>query len=367
MMESEDDESSHPLGGLFHQRASEDEVFIFQNIIVHEHPHSDGLCVDFVFSFCSDHTFTSTYSIQHLSLELTTQTYQALFNIGMCIATWYWMAYATQRIHISETVCAVVGMTESMRMYWEEVYANVLAEYMYVNKLAFTKITITYTPALLPLSQHTGRAGAAAPRSKTYSTIVPLGGKPLRVPAWFSPSPLTLLGGKDSLVVWHMKAATQPLLVYVADGYEEYALNHRLEDIVQATGCDKLIIRHDFAYPTIGDACRSYLTPCGHPWAALVLFDCVLLALSQRVPVSICLGHERAADEGNNLFLSNGMEVNHQYDKSSGFVELSRKYLEELGQKVIVETPLSSMDEIEVSSRPSRVRRSCRRAPCCLC
>lgn len=53
-------------------------------------------------------------------------------------------------------------------------------------------------------------------------------------------------GGKDSLVVWHlvsqsMQSASKPVLVYVSDGFEEYNLNYRLEEIVQQTKCRKVI------------------------------------------------------------------------------------------------------------------------------
>ena len=48
------------------------------------------------------------------------------------------------------------------------------------------------------------------------------------------------LGGKDSLVVWHeYKQAhpdTAPLLLYVADGLEEYSRSDRLQQLVAKTG-----------------------------------------------------------------------------------------------------------------------------------
>ena len=53
-----------------------------------------------------------------------------------------------------------------------------------------------------------------------------------------SPSPCLSLGGKDSLVSWHI-ALTQglsPVLMYVADGNEEYEENWRLKEIVRTIG-----------------------------------------------------------------------------------------------------------------------------------
>ena len=49
-----------------------------------------------------------------------------------------------------------------------------------------------------------------------------------------------MIGGKDSLVAWHL-ARTQglhPVLLYVADGMEEFENNWRLNEIVRSIGTD---------------------------------------------------------------------------------------------------------------------------------
>ncbi|RYY84192.1 hypothetical protein EON63_09720, partial [archaeon] len=56
-----------------------------------------------------------------------------------------------------------------------------------------------------------------------------------------------------------------------------------------------------------------YFDRCGHPWAGLVLFDCLLVALTQfqtqtQTPtetqsLDICLGYEKSADEGNGVYV----------------------------------------------------------------
>jgi hypothetical protein len=43
-------------------------------------------------------------------------------------------------------------------------------------------------------------------------------------------------------------------------------------------------VRHDFQTQLVHRRKRSYLKPCAHPWAALVLFDSVLV----RVPLLQC-------------------------------------------------------------------------------
>lgn len=99
-------------------------------------------------------------------------------------------------------------------------------------------------------------------------------------------------GGKDSLVVWHMARAggERPLSVYVSDGPLEFALNWRLPAIVQAMrvaegrGDDAadvdaavVVVKHVFVDDNFRRLSRSYLEPCGHPWAAVVLFDALLV------------------------------------------------------------------------------------------
>lgn len=68
--------------------------------------------------------------------------------------------------------------------------------------------------------------------------------------------------------------------------------------------------------------------------------------LPHESPLSIHLGHEKSADEGNNVFLSNGLEVNHQYDKSAAFVALTEAYLTPISTRI--STPLAKLYELEV-------------------
>lgn len=49
-----------------------------------------------------------------------------------------------------------------------------------------------------------------------------------------------LIGGKDSLVAWHLARSQglHPVLLYVADGMEEFENNWRLNEIVRTIGTD---------------------------------------------------------------------------------------------------------------------------------
>lgn len=135
------------------------------------------------------------------------------------------------------------------------------------------------------------------------------------------------LGGKDSLVVWNniQQQGKIPILLYVADGFAEYESNWRLQAIVHESKSTCYLIKHDFRDPHFIDLCKSSCDPNGHPWAALVLFDGLLLASLLHIP-TIALGHEKSANEGNRVYIDT-LEVNHQYDKSQIFLQLTKTYI----------------------------------------
>jgi hypothetical protein len=63
------------------------------------------------------------------------------------------------------------------------------------------------------------------------------------------------------------------------------------------------------------------------------------------------LGYERSADEGNGVFVQ-GREVNHQYDKSSAFLQLAQAYVKRwIDPEVSVTSTLHGLWEIQVSVR----------------
>lgn len=109
-----------------------------------------------------------------------------------------------------------------------------------------------------------------------------------------------------------------------------------------------LSVRHIFANKNFESRARSYLQPCGHPWAALVLFDSCLIASMYDIS-SVSLGFEKSADEGNGIVM-NGIEVNHQYDKSSVFLKLASEFIyANLNLSLSVYSPLSEMWELEIA------------------
>jgi len=61
------------------------------------------------------------------------------------------------------------------------------------------------------------------------------------------------------------------------------------------------------------------------------------------------LGYERSADVGNNVFV-NGIEVNHQFDKSSAFLARAVDYIRcHIGSQIVIQSPISSMWELQIA------------------
>lgn len=111
----------------------------------------------------------------------------------------------------------------------------------------------------------------------------------------FNLSQFVLQGGKDSLVVWQLEkeAGERPLSVYVSDGMFEFTVNWRLPALVTAMQEDNvgdspsssnisiedhvILVKHVFVDENFKRLSRSYCEPCGHPWAAVVLFDTLIV------------------------------------------------------------------------------------------
>ena len=77
------------------------------------------------------------------------------------------------------------------------------------------------------------------------------------------------------------------------------------------------------------------------------------------------LGHEKSADDGNGVYILDTLhdqkvyEVNHQYDKSNVFLNLSQQYVDAFCTRdVVITSPLRNMWELEVSLLKKRNRMS---------
>jgi hypothetical protein len=216
--------------------------------------------------------------------------------------------------------------------FWQETYDNAMLEFLYLNNLEDGVVLVQGDSMEDKEDEVDGEddEGCEVGMIRTAAdgcndaaakfSFVPSSANKVLVP---------IGGGKDSLVVWHscMAAGQDPALVYVADGKEEFDESWRLRRIMAVAGEGRpySLCRHVFADDMWLRFSRSTLTEEGHPWAMLVLFDSLLTACLLKIP-AIQLGFERSADFGNGMHFL-GKEVNHQYDKSSMFLERANAYI----------------------------------------
>ena len=379
MREEEGEEEDDPsLNHLFLIADPNEELFTFEDIEVYD-SSSTGRRSDLSFSFpsfslpankslfdrqddrwvaikfsfilpnnqaCSSMMLIDGFDLYEANRELSIEKYRTVFSIGMCVLCWFWMGFACRDIAISDKLVSHLKFTQEMRQFWTECLNGILAEFMYVHRslLAFTEIELRWgfdqrVDNNMDEAIHSYRAKPLRSDVKekiSKSVLVPIG------------------GGKDSLVVWHLANEMllndeKPLLLYVNDEHYNLDVNYRLHDLLRCTNSPCIFVRHDFRCQTFLKYSRSYFQPCGHPWAALVLFDSLLVAIVTNT-TDISFGFEKSADEGNAVFLA-GREVNHQYDKSSVFMEMASKYVKQaISADVKVFSPLTNMWELEVRS-----------------
>eukprot|EP01031_Cornospumella_fuschlensis_P026776 gene26776-32354_t len=223
-MNSEDD----TLENLFEELDPACETICFANIDVDVSIQTGVQVVfHFTYNYLDDDplVFKSKLVIEHIQLKLDIEAYRVLFSIGMCVLPWIWMGFATRRIVISRAVAQLAELSDDMLVYWREVYAHILAEFVYVNRLEFDEVDLQFEPYVKGTEERDIIvAGSLSPQVLDFSVLVPLG------------------GGKDSLVVWrNAQPLGRTLLVYVGDGLEEYGRSPHLERIVAQTGCPKLV------------------------------------------------------------------------------------------------------------------------------
>jgi len=346
-------DSEGELESLFHNpdpRAKHAFKFEAMDMAACERAESEELGgatkVTFRYSYGPDVCISSTLIVP-IPPPLDLLQSRLLLYVGMNVLTWYWMGYATHKIVILSGA-ASPPLTDQEIIYFEELYNNCLAEFNFVNKLRGPRISV----------ENQSAQGGAGVAEKVRVEAVDTSVRPRRIQLDSDTVLIPLGGGKDSLVVWELAAlAARPVaFIYVSDGPYEFEGNSRLAALVRACGegtadaaADGLgvvlpsavrrssqsstsiqspkcfVFRHDFRSPIFEATAHSH-TPTGHPWAALCLFDSLLLA--ELLQLSECwLGFEESADEGNGMMWQ-GIEVNHQYDKSDRFVRMTKSFIQ---------------------------------------
>ena len=187
--------------------------------------------------------------------------YELILCIGMCKLLWFWMGFATPLIVLSSEIC----FPSRFLPFWQSFYSNILAEFSFVHRLSF--LPSIQLPEDAPRVDGCTACDAQT-QARPGSVLLPLG------------------GGKDSLVALRLlqQQSKQPTMIYIADQPLEFENNSLLRSLVQeiqreSPEIDLILLKHDFHCDNFEMYSKSYLKPTGHPWAALVLFDSLLVSI----------------------------------------------------------------------------------------
>jgi hypothetical protein len=278
------------------------------------------------------------------------------------------MGFAPKKIVISVAAHKRICLNSCTAVaFWQDFFTNAFLEFIYVHKSQFLESKCL--PLVLQVED--GPENDSDENGTTPTTLGEEAEKECKKKITRRRIIVPLGGGKDSIVAWHLAVQTRdeyyypPHLLYVCDGLYEYEGNWRLQKIVDTmseirSDQTKSIVRHDFNDRNFQRYSRSFLHPCGHPWAALVLFDSVLVgsllgrerseSREEEIFHEISLGFEKSADEGNGVFIAE-REVNHQFDKSSEFVDKTQSFILNELQISNIQTlsPLAEMWELEIA------------------
>lgn len=333
----EDQDSETDLEVLFKPRYDEDNGdFYFQ-----EYKLISSKEVAFIFRH-GDVEIQSLMQIPNdedlqLTHPLSQTLHYLIVNIGMCVLSWFYMGFATSKIIIGHKVSLPIRFIP----FWKEFYKNVFAEFKYVHNLHDLDIDIEVETSEYNIEEQNSSIPMIRNKiddSNSRRVLLPIG------------------GGKDSIVVWHklLQQSKEPILMYISDTYEEFDQNIRLQEVVNimqsnSNSLPLLVMKHSFHSSNFEKYARSFYKPCGHPFAALVVFDCLFLAYLLNI-TEISFGFEKSADDGNGIRLSCGTEVNHQYDKSSQFIKLVSEFsINELSLPLIqLKSEIQQLDELEI-------------------
>jgi len=302
-MESAEDEDHDDIYyELFSTRLYDYDAFYFEDIeVVRSGDELDCHTeVVFLYRYSDEFHYRSSLHV-HSEVVADQACMKILFAIGMCVLPWCYLGYYTDKIVIKAVVASKCCLQEDMLPFWRHVYEQIIVEYCYINNLAFKSVELSFESSQYCHSSDVtdgiksavdddddadtvahGQASGDGEMKSSQDSLSP----PLIVP---------IGGGKDSLVVWHLvkqQLLHQRLdcnehahdinvedinLLYVADGLQEYHHHRRLQRIIALTGASCRVVQHDFQNELIHRHRKSYLKPCAHPWAALVLFDSLLV------------------------------------------------------------------------------------------
>ena len=159
-----DDELSYSVESLYADDSN--EAFYFIDIKKEYHEETMQTLITFNFGHLNRRLDASVVFDGVVPEELD----HVVFCIGMCVLPWYWMGFGCRRIIIERKVYS--KSKEGVLEFWQQLYSNVLLEYLYSNASAVAPV----------IEMQVDESDVASPKPmigthESSPTLVPIGCK----------------------------------------------------------------------------------------------------------------------------------------------------------------------------------------------
>ncbi len=294
------------------------DKFVFQKAVFN--PATSGFEFTYrVVSGGKEYVFTDNLiipgpEVYALWSKVPTQIQKALLDsLHLMLGVQYWSMFVAEKIEINST-----ELTAEQANFWKTVYTKGLGEFFYVNKIDWRGLV------KFPSTKETDMDLQPYPRAPR--------------------SLLAFGGGKDSIVAAAM----------LKEKGEDFSLFSLGAAAVQVEAAEivgkKLITPRRKVDPAASSLIMAKEVYSGHiPYTAIYTFTGLLIAILFDFS-RLVFANEKSADEGNLDYL--GMEVNHQWSKSSEFEVLVKKYIANFVTKDIeTSSIIREYSELEITRK----------------
>jgi len=314
----------------------------------------------------------SSSASSSLSSERLEATSQAILALGMSVLCYVWMGFLCPKIVVQRGAWSCCGCSKPLKedqlRFWRTVLLKSLREHFFVNgvwtldgKGGLEALQLTCDAdddgdVVLDKDDDveavTGEAAIDAASRESTTPVEENSAEAVNS----EPFVLVPMGaGKDSTVAWELLGLVEPPIrrrwFFLEGSPGEFERCWRYGALAEASGVDiEDVLVAEFVWPA--SAFERYrnsaLQMVGHPWAAIVSFASVLVALAHGAS-HVAVGNERSAGLGNGV-LWEGVEVNHQWDKAFEYEEAAAAYLEKHCKGVVKYfSVLSSIWDLQVA------------------
>lgn len=286
------------------------DPFVFDSYVIDE----AGQSISFRYTTGS-HTYVERIILNEGSLHLVPDKNlldRILFNLHIALGISYWKATCSPHIEIKSGL-----LTDEQASFWNTVYTKGLGEFYFRNNIDFRSLVH------FPSSQM--KEIPSTPIQKKDKLLVGIG------------------GGKDSVVVWELlKEQRQEITGLTIKTQHSY---QAVEELVQKMQLPTLgverVIDETFIQESMVHKYNGHV-PISMIYAWIGVLVCYVNGFDAFV-----VANEKSADEGNTD--SFGMEINHQWSKSTEFEGLFRNYLHTtISPDLDYYSPIRHMTELEI-------------------